>query len=226
MTDQNTNFITASIDDYLISLADGINVAQRKMSKMVIPGQFGQPSVIYQLPRVDFELKMSFEVVTTESGQMANSASGSSMKLMARPVNPNNSNAKRSTTTEAASTIKGSFVAIPAEGGKPPINIRSVLTRKEGKREIIVTVTVTSAAGETLPGIEVQYNIDHDLMKKLNQNGRVVDPNNKLLEGLVKTDQQGIANNTLIIAATEIKGAHIAITIDVFNERETLIYTT
>jgi LysM repeat protein len=233
---QQEDFITASIDDYLISLADGINVAQRKLNKMVVPGQFGQPSVIYQLPRVDFELKMSFEIETNQLGQAntltTNPTNEPSVKLMARPISPNNSTAQRSTTIEAASTIKGSFVATPAEGGKPPISIRSSLLQK-GEREFIIAVTVTSAAGEKLAGIEVQYNMENDLIKKLNDNLKnpekdwyEMQPGTRLAEGLVKTDQQGVARNTLFIDANETINANIAIIIDVFNERETLIYTT
>ena len=57
--DNNTQFLTGSIDDYITGLADGIQKAQRQLSQMAItlhPGGGG-----HQI-RAEFELKMSLEV--------------------------------------------------------------------------------------------------------------------------------------------------------------------
>ena len=56
--------INTSIDEYLISLANSINHAQRYISQLRVAGQDGQPSVTYQLPRVEFELKLLFQLDT------------------------------------------------------------------------------------------------------------------------------------------------------------------
>src|SRR5574337_911629 len=54
--------ISTSVDEYLISLANSINHAQRYISQLRVTGQDGQPSVTYQLPRVEFELKLLFQL--------------------------------------------------------------------------------------------------------------------------------------------------------------------
>ncbi|MGH8569948.1 MAG: hypothetical protein ACREXU_18570, partial [Gammaproteobacteria bacterium] len=56
--------INTSVDEYLISLANSINHAQRYISQLRVAGQDGQPSVTYQLPRVEFELKLLFQLDT------------------------------------------------------------------------------------------------------------------------------------------------------------------
>ncbi len=77
---QNTDVLTGSIDDYLLAVADGIHQAQLQLSQMRVPALPGQQAVMYQLPRVDFEFKMSFEI-STKSGN-----EGSGVALRARPL--------------------------------------------------------------------------------------------------------------------------------------------
>ena len=52
----DNELINTSVDEYLISLANSINHAQRYISQLRIAGQDGQPSVTDQLPRVEFEM--------------------------------------------------------------------------------------------------------------------------------------------------------------------------
>src|SRR3954453_16837885 len=81
--DQNARFLTGSIDDYLLGLADGIQKAQRQLSQMAITIQPGEAAVTYQIPRVEFELKMSLEVASP-----TDSAGGNSALLRFRPAIP------------------------------------------------------------------------------------------------------------------------------------------
>ena len=115
--------INTSIDEYLISLANSINHAQRYISQLRVAGQDGQPSVTYQLPRVEFELKLLFQLDTRpppsgHSQRDVAKAEGSAF-LEARPISFEAGEVD-SATAAAASTIKGAFVAVPLHGGTPP----------------------------------------------------------------------------------------------------------
>jgi len=227
------NILTASIDDYLLSLADGVCLAQRKLNQMVVPGQFGQPSVMYQLPKVEFELKMSFEMETGSStlntllpgGNMRNMP-----KLRARPANMQSSG--NSTSMDVASTIKGSLVATPAKGGKPPAVIQTFLSKGGSVDTVNIRVNISSAAGELLQDVAVQYNLDNELSRKLNgdykregSDDHEFEAGTKLTNGVVETNAEGISENRLQIDPNESTGVTVAVVIDALNERETILYT-
>lgn len=231
MSDNPEEFLTGSLDDYLLAVADSIHQAQLKLSRMRIPAQPGQPSITYQLPRLDFELKMSFEVAQKSSKEGGTGG----LVLNARPVSAQQASA-RSSTAEAASIIKGSFIAVPLDGGKPPSVIRTSLYRNSS-RSLEITVTVQSATGENLSGVEVQFNIDLDRSYALNQ-----------LEGITETPAEGAAPqpyhlksgtflaagkvttiegravNTLTVDSAEVRGAYIVIIIDVSGETQTIVF--
>ena len=58
--DQLDDLIETTLDDYLLALADGIQQAQRQLDQVTVAGRPGQPATGYHLPRVEFELKMTF----------------------------------------------------------------------------------------------------------------------------------------------------------------------
>src|SRR6188472_2747058 len=62
--DGSARFLTGSVDDYLLGLAAGIQKAQQQMSQQAVMIRPGEAAVTYQIPRVEFELKMSLEVVS------------------------------------------------------------------------------------------------------------------------------------------------------------------
>jgi hypothetical protein len=212
--------LTASIDDYLLALADGIHQAQLQLSQMRIPAQPGQPAVMYQLPRVDFELKMSFEVSHSQKRQ----GQSSNLALAARPVNQSQS---KNSAAEAASVLKGSFVAVPVDGGKPPslvsVNLQIL------NRQLEITVKVQLATGEARRGVPVQFNIDRDQSQSINQLEGLTEPelkpNTSLWSGgQIDTNKDGKAVNTLQVDPEETVGKHIVIIVDVASKTETLIF--
>jgi len=226
------NILTASIDDYLLSLADGVCLAQRKLSQMVIPGQFGQPSTVYQLPKVEFELKMSFEMETGSPDPRTLLPGEQAVNAPKLRVRPANMQGGASASIEASSVIRGSFVATPAKGGKPPAVIQTFLKKGASAREVIITVDISSAAGELLEDVVVQYNIDNELCRTLNDSFKPADsgfyefqPDTKLAKGVVKTKADGKSENRLQIDAKESIGATVAVVIDALSERETILYT-
>ncbi|MCP4667235.1 MAG: hypothetical protein GY849_12810 [Deltaproteobacteria bacterium] len=218
--------LTASVDDYLLSLADSLHQAQKQLSRMKLPAQPGQPAITYQIPRLDFELKMSFEV--TKRGEKETAASGGSgtgVTLRARPVGQQQAGAQ-TTTAEAASIIKGSFVAVPAEGGKPPSVIKTSLERISS-RLLKINVDVKSAAGENLSGIQVQFNLDRDLSRTLNKAQGLdiqLQADTDLWDGMVPTDADGNAVTNLHVDPEEPVNAYVAVIVDVLGETEKIVF--
>jgi len=226
--------LTGSIDDYLLGLADGIQKAQRQLSQMALVVQPGEAPVTYQIPRVDFELKMSFEMTTSAED-------GASLRF--RPASGRQGGS--STSTEASSIIRGSFVAVPVHGGKPPPIIKTTL-RRISSHKLEFTVSVTSAAGEKLSGVDVQFNVDRDLSKKLTPIGDAafppaifdtstmdassfdepsdLQPGTKFWDGLVTTNEQGIAVGVLNVDPLEPAGTRVAAVVDVLGKTETIVF--
>ena len=212
-------FLTASVDDYLIGLAESIHQAQQQLNQMSVITQDNQAPIRYHLPRVDFELKVSFELSRSTNDTQTGS---SAMVLKARPIGGESSS---QSSAEAASVIKGSFVAVPSEGGKPPPVITTSLKRLS-MLALEITVNVQSAAGEKLSDVEVQFNIDKETSYHLNQTVDLsyLDDNTNLDDSLILTNSNGLAVSTLHADEKEVEGTHIAILIDVLGKTETIIF--
>src|SRR5688572_19029784 len=157
MPDANEAFST--LDDFLLSLADGITQAQETLSRSGASGPPGR-QVTYQLPRVDFEVKMNLRVVEDEG-----------LSARYRAVRPERLSAKHllfkprtteeaSSTLEIAAVIKGAFVAVPFNNGLPPTILETSVQSTGDPRVKRVRATVRNAAGEPRPGIDVQFNVD------------------------------------------------------------------
>lgn len=229
MADSN-ELLTGTIDDYLLGLADGVEKAQRQLSRVSLELNAGEAPIMYQIPRVDFELKLSFEMVTSEGT--------SAKRLQFRPAGGGSRNA-RQTVAEAASTLKGSLVAVPRAGGKPRPVLRTTLRQLDPNAASAaarwrwqVRVTLATAAGEPLPGVDVQFNVDRDrsreLTEKLGQlpTGTSFSPlaTTRFWDGLVTTDARGVASGTLEADAAEPVGKYIAAVVDALGETETMIF--
>lgn len=237
---ERDDLLSGSIDDYLLGLADGIQKAQRQLSQMALVVQPGEAPVTYQIPRIDFELKMSFEM-TAAAGE-DRSASGATLRF--RPAGTRRGSTA-TTSTEASSTIRGAFIAVPVHGGKPPPVIRTTLRRVTG-RKLELTVSVSSAAGERLAGVDVQFNIDRELSKTLvpladaklatatfdnsPMDGASFDqpaellPGTKFWDGLVTTGEDGQAVGVLLVDPQEPAGLRVAAVIDVLGRTETILF--
>ena len=240
--DQNTRFLTGSIDDYLLGLAAGIQKAQQQLSQQAVTIRPGEAAVTYQIPRVEFELKMSLEVVSP-----ADTGGDGATLLRFRPATPARGGAG-ATTSDVASTVRGSFVAVPVHGGKPPPDIRITL-RRVNARTYEIAVQVASAAGERLAGVEVQFNVDREGSRQLkvipggsglptglfNDPGALYNfvafgdtaglfPGTSFWDGSVLTNADGIALGVLNVDAQEPVGVPIATIVDVLGQTETIVF--
>lgn len=224
--------INTSVDEYLISLANSINHAQRYISQLRVVGQDGQPTVSYQLPRVDFELKLMFQLDRRHppaGSTQRNIAKGEGGGyLEAHPLN--------SDSAGAASTIKGSFVAVPIHGGAPPPVIDVTWDRPsnesggDGDRKISITVSVRSAGTSPLEGIEVQFNLDKEMARRLNEPWKTEPDFSKILAntrldyGIRITGANGLAQNTLVIGDS-LSNLRVPVVIDVMGVTKSMIFT-
>lgn len=244
MADQD-EILTGTIDDYLLGLADGLQKAQRQLSQHSLALQPGEAPVMYHIPRVDFELKLSFEMTTAPAERTDGARGAVARELRFRP--PGAQRGGGSTTTEAVSTIRGALVAVPTLGGKPPPVIRTTLRRID-RHKLEVRVLVLSAAGERLAGVDVQFNVDRELSKRLTPiaseglpPGTIDDPERgsagapgdqapdlqpgtMFWDGLVTTDAQGVAIGVLDVDPSEASGTCVAAVVDVLGHTETIIF--
>ncbi len=227
------DLINTSIDEYLISLANSINHAQRHISQLRVAGRDGQAAITYQLPKVDFELKLLFQLdrqrPPSGSWQRDVAKGEGGGFLEARPLSADAGDAERAA---AASTIKGTFVAVPVHGGTPPpvitVSWTQVVEVVAGTYKI--TVTVRSNIGEALAGREVQFNLDKDLAKKLNPlwsletNLSKILPQTRLRYGVRNTNEVGEATNELTIGDL-VKDVRAPVVIDVLGVTKTMVFS-
>ncbi|MCA9697094.1 MAG: hypothetical protein KC431_06195 [Myxococcales bacterium] len=215
--------MTGTIDDYLLGLAEGVEKAQRQLSQVSLELNAGDAPIMYQIPRVDFELKLSLEMVTADDGMSA--------KLQFRPAS--GGGGSRQTTTEASSTLRGSLVAVPRLGGKPRPVLRTTLRRIDPKTwRWQIRVEAATAAGEALAGVNIQFNVDREKSRELTEKlaslpeetSLALSSNTRFSAGVATTDSRGVASVTLEADMGEPKGSYIAAVIDALGETETVIF--
>lgn len=205
-----------SLDDYLVSIASGLADARVRLAAEPAATLPGQPAVTYQIPRLDFELKLQ---VSVESRPVtaAPVGEGRFRRVVVAPPTGR-------TQSEAASTIRGSFVAVPVEGGVPrPVLELSVRETEEDDR-VGVSVRVRDVSGDAVEGVEVELNVDRELSAALN--GRELAAATGLGAGVVSTDVDGVASTTLLIASDEPADTGIVVVGEIGTTRDTLLYRT
>ena len=124
---------------------------------------------------------------------------------------------------EATSIIKGSFVAVPTNGGKPQPTIMTRI-EKVSSRRLRVIVSVRGSTGEPVPGVEVNFNLDREATAELNAQLEAPQEGTDMTTALGVTDAAGNATSELIIANQESKGVSLVMLIDVLGDSETVIY--
>ncbi len=218
--DQLDDLIETTLDDYLLALADGIQQAQRQLDQVTVAGRPGQPATGYHLPRVEFELKMTFAMRGATPGGEApqgERAGGRSGTLLMRP--PAKSDPE-SYSGEATSTIRGAFVAVPVVG-RTPTTLRCSLVRRN-PREIGLVVFLADALGVPQVDVVVQIDVDRERSAELGAGEPLLKDTDVEL-GLLRTDANGFAATTLRIADTEPDGAVIVMVIEAAGASETVM---
>ena len=221
MADPKDAFWT--LDDVLLSLADGITNAQDALTRAGSQGTPGR-QYSYHLPRVEFELKMNLRVVEdavlSDRYRPLRLNRSNDKHLLFKPVGGDTS----TSTLDVAAVVRGAFVAVPANGGLPPPVIRT--TFEADNRAPKVEVSAANAAGEPLAGIEVQFNIDRDESAALTAaTGRTLtlSRDTAFEKAVVTTDAKGIARSVLRIGDDQ-ESCVLALVIDASGRTETIAY--
>ncbi len=200
---------SATLGKYITLIAENVCQAQRQISKKYIPNRFQPSATIYQIPRVDFDLKLWFYANdNTDNGNISN--------LYVRPVDA------YSPTPQGASVIKGSLVTVSAKGVTCELIFNTSLESTDNG--MTITVEVKSLTREYKKGVEVHFMLDPDMSQKLNCESYHFSPNTQLEKATVMTNNQGVAQNKLIVDSEEPPNTYIAVIIEVCGEAETVVY--
>lgn len=204
--------LNSPIDDYLLSIAESLQRVQKQLNNSKVLSVDGQSYTSYHLPKLDFELKMSIQLETITEGDTQRYV------FKAAPANTQKQSRSSSEITQA-STIKGAFIAIPSDLGKPP-PVNRTFIQKFSSHAFNVIINVQSVLGEPQAGIPVQYNIDRALSRDLNKHQ--VDWEKIYFDlGRVTTTNEGNASSLLNIETAE--ETKVAVIIDVLGKTETII---
>jgi len=214
----------STLDDFLLSLADGVTQAQAELTRSGALGPAGQ-KYIYQVPRVDFELRMNLRVVDDQAlsqrYRQLRPARSNDKHLLFKPLAPE----ETSSTLEVAAVIRGAFVAVPANGGLPPLVFDMRLDTRDSAAHVL-QIQVRNAAGEALPGVEVQVNLDREESASLTAAiGKTfkLSAGTGFSSGVVTTDAQGLATATLTVSPDQTP-CLLALVVDVADQTEMLVY--
>ena len=231
--------ISEGIDDYLLAVADGVAEAQERLEEFAL--LHPNASSHYRIPKVDFELKLHIYLRQVDSAAdrpvtrpgvnratlpllAVKPSKINHLKFKARAISavPSSPGQKSSTMNETAtSTIKGSIVAVPPNGGIPAPRLIAALIKGGNAREIKVEARLENTAGESLEGQVVEFNLNRLESQALNVENKILLPNKP--EGHIPlpstrffrvqstVNGEGIAESTLALSAKEPNGANFVI---------------
>ena len=198
----NSEFVSETLEQLLVSLADSLKDAQEILNDSSGVDRFGRPVPRYQLPYLDFDLKVDLETSQDTDGNPF---------LRLRPLGLTKN---ESTVSEISSSISGRFVAIPPGEGLPIPLIELKSRRKGNSRTHILEVNVMNTAGEVIPGVAVELNFDVPASQALSAAGRAQPPSlhsAKLADAILITDEQGYASTELTISKDDSPKASFVI---------------
>jgi len=185
---EQSRFVGNSLEELLVSLAEGVREAQIALNDGPLVGPSGRPLATYQLPYLDFTIRVDMET-RADSG-------GRPVALLFMPK------AQGVSSSEVHSTISGRLVATPPGDGLPVPRITIAAGGNIGG-EAALTLTVTNSAGERLANQPVELNIDDADSQALSAargvNGLTRLPGTRLRDALVTTNAEGRASTALKI---------------------------
>lgn len=223
--------ILGTIDDFLLSLADGVTLAQGELARASVGTVPGAPRMTYTLPRVDFELRMNTrfteDATLSSRYQDIRLARENDYHVVFQPPS-----AGVEGSGEISSLIKGSFVAVPVTGQEdaPVIVLTTVVKPREADsfEPVDIYVEAKNADGETVEGIEVQFNIDLDESAALTAAEGYpfsLAAGTGLSPLIVTTDANGQAATVLTVDKAQ-PHVSLAVSIDAAGRTELVIYPT
>lgn len=214
--------LLTTIDDYLLSIADGIRLAQEQLATSASAGPPGR-QYTYYLPKVDFELRVTARVVeSTDISAKYQKVRGDQRgdrHLVFSPVTPEKQ-ATMNLSAEIVSVVSGSFVAVPANEGLPAV--RLVTTVDDADRtNVRVTVRARNASNEAVRDLEVHVNLDREETAGL---GTTLAAGTGVVAPVARTGADGAASVVLTVAPAQAPGSLLALVVDAAGRTETVVY--
>ncbi len=206
-----------NIDDFLVSLAEGVVQAQDQLNQLPVADASGAPAYIYHLPKVEFELKLQITTQSRSSGGR-DALRNRGPKRLFKVLSPASQE-----EASAASLLRGTLVAAPVQGGRPPL-VLSLAVDDRSRGGPWVLVSLGDALGEALQGAAIEVNIDRERSQQLNTGNRPLAAGTRLAQSLLETDAEGRARVKLSIARGEARGHAIVLTADGAGVSRTLVY--
>ncbi|MES2442985.1 MAG: hypothetical protein V4574_09150 [Pseudomonadota bacterium] len=183
--------VADSIEEMLVSLAEGVREAQEALNALAPFDSFGRASPGYFIPHLDFELEVDIETETNNAGRPIFKV------LAARAGSASSSSSSKSHTT---SRLSGRIIAVPPGEGLPIPQLALSAESATGAVSTL-TVTATNSAGERLAGQQIELNIDVEASKALSRGASPALPDARLKDALLVTDDQGQASTTLTVSS-------------------------
>lgn len=205
MSDQSNN-VALSLQQILLSIADGLTEAQSALQNVQPYDQYGRPNITYQLPYLDFKLQVESTVEVQE--QSGGSQSGWLKEhVLFRPVKLSSATESKS---EIISTISGRFVANIPNEGLPQVFL-AVTSKKSSltatHQEFEIEALLSNSAGEKLKDSLIEINFDEDSSLQFNGGLNVTTPSMDKAEA--KTDIEGKVLFTLSIPVVDYNNGKI-----------------
>ena len=192
--------VADSIEEMLVSLAEGVREAQEALNDLAPFDAFGRASPGYFIPHLDFELDVEIETETNNAGRPI-------FKVLAARA----SGGTTSATSHTSSRISGRIIAVPPGEGLPIPQLVLTVESASGAPSTL-TVTASNSAGERLAGQQVELNIDLEASRALSRGASPALPDARLKDAVLVTDDQGQASTTLTIGAGGGPGRQLLIT--------------
>ena len=229
MPDDN-QFVSGTIEQTLVSLAEGIADAQDRLNLLEPFDEFGRPRTQYHLPYLDFSLKVHARTMRQNGGEIpAQNAGAARMALrpqrteMARQsirmalTMPRASTGSTSNTQEIVSTLSGRFVSVPPNNGMPQFSLLTSITPIVGTTKTTIEVEARYADGNPVTSAQLEFNINEaDTLADNGVTSLGVSGTDIFSSGAVVTSDQGVGETELDFLSTidsNIQILHIDITL-------------
>lgn len=203
MSDQSDKH-TFALQHILSGIADGLNTAQENLRDVAPYDAFGRPNTVYQLPYLDFELKVTTS--SLETNREVPMLKMARIPLHACYFNLRPRQKEGTLSNEVNSTISGRFVAVVPNEGKPQRMLAFTSKspeKKQGIYKISLEALCKNVLDEVFADVLVEFNFDKQASDRLNISPIENPP--EFTKSEERTNPNGIASTSVSIPANEFE---------------------
>lgn len=195
--------VADSIEEMLVSLAEGVREAQESLNALAPFDSFNRPSPSYFIPYLDFELEVEIATDTNNAGRPI-------FKVMPLGAVLRGADSSSSSKSVTSSRISGRIIAVPPGEGLP-IPQLALAAEKPAGNKVALSMVASNSAGEVLSGQRIELNIDMDGSKALSAGPNPTMPKARLQEAVLITDEFGQASTHLIVDSDGAQGRQLLV---------------